>query len=238
MTMSWHTINRLIWALALLLQVALVVAIIQRRLARTCLSFAVLATFYPLRSVFLFLLQRAGFSEAYDGWANGFSALEICLEAWIVVELTARLLRPPKEGNRHPAWTIALCAVAALTGALATLAVLPRPMPVDRTQLFFWWAMLVLGLGAPLAARSSPQARNRLRIGRGFAVFSFFQLLALFGRTHAFAEHRRKGYVAWSYLPAIGYMAVVVYWLMYLRREEPSRPAAANAPGVIDTSAL
>jgi hypothetical protein len=86
---------------------------------------------------------------------------------------------------------------------------------VDRVQLFAWFAMIALFAIVLRKARSA----NPARIAAGFAAFSLIQLAAAFGRIHAFAKHDAGWYLGWSYIPAVGYLAVVIFWLVSLRKD-------------------
>lgn len=219
MAPSWHAINLAIWTLALLLQLALVIAVVLRGIAGSYRAFTVLIVFYPLRTILLFVLLRRTVPAVGEGWSNGLSVLEIFLEAWLLVELASRLLKGMEK--RTASRIGAAMGIAAFVGGMATLAVLPSAVLVDRTQVFFWWAMLAVGCSSILRGRLPDQVSNLSRICRGVAAFSLCQLMALAGRSRAFVEHSRHGYVAWSYVPAIAYMVVVAYWLLFLRKEAP-----------------
>jgi hypothetical protein len=45
------------------------------------------------------------------------------------------------------------------------------------------------------------------------------QFSTLAGRTAAFLHRDAGQYVAWFYLPAVGYLAIVVFWLIALQNE-------------------
>ena len=96
-----------------------------------------------------------------------------------------------------------------------TLVLVPNRISTDRLQLFAWFALLAL-FGAVLKGSRSP---NLTRISAGFSVFSLMQFSALAGRTVAFLHRNAGQYVAWSYVPAVGYLAIVIFWLITLRKE-------------------
>ena len=73
---------------------------------------------------------------------------------------------------------------------------------------------------APFAvALKYARSVNPTRIAAGFAAFSLIQLAASFGRAHAFLKHDAGWYLGWSYAPGVGYLAVVIFWLISLRTE-------------------
>jgi hypothetical protein len=99
--------------------------------------------------------------------------------------------------------------------AWITLEMAPKKELADSLQVLWWFVMLSLFAGTLMAARQ----RNLLRIAAGFAAFSVVQLAALAGRSHAVMHHANGSYVLWSYAPACGYLAVVVFWMAALVRE-------------------
>ncbi len=231
MAPSWHTINTAIWTLALLLQVALAFSVFRRNIVRSFPAFAVLTVFYPLRALLLFALPGHVAPEEYEQGLNILSIAEILLEAWILVDLTRIML---KRRSGQPARWAGLITATLVVAAISwsTWAAAPERVPVDRTQVFFWWATLALAAAAVFLRRSPPgtadRSANLLPICAGFAAFSLCQLIALAGRIHAFADRSRQAWVAWSYLPPIAYMAVVVYWLLFLRKEAKVHRAAVE----------
>jgi hypothetical protein len=82
-------------------------------------------------------------------------------------------------------------------------------------QVFVWFLMIAPFFVALKYARSV----NPVRIAAGFAAFSLIQLAASFGRAHAFIKHDADWYLGWSYAPGVGYLAVVIFWLISLRQE-------------------
>jgi hypothetical protein len=231
MAPSWHTINTAIWILALLLQAALVGILFHRGIARRYPGFAVLIVFYPLRAILLFVLSGHAAPDASEVGSDVLAAAEILFEAWLLVDLTFRLTRAMGRWTARRALAGALIVISALAAVGATLMAAPGRLPIDRTQVFFWWAMLALLTAAILGPRLPPRSANLMRVCGGFAFFSLCQLLALAGRAHAFTERSRYGYVEWSYVPAAAYIAVVMYWLVFLGKEATrgSDPAATPA---------
>lgn len=208
-------LNTGIWAAALALQCVLACVVFARGLARRFPAFAALLVFYPLRSAVLFVLSRHLEAHIYDGISNSLAILEFLL----LLLVAAGLLR--WRVQRAGGWTLrralftllALGAAAGLTWTV--LQALPPRMPADRTQIFAGFVLLALA-GAMI--RSAWRV-NATRIAAGFAAFSLLQFVALAGRAHAAVLRDAGSYIAWSYLPAAGYLAVVVYWMAVLRRE-------------------
>lgn len=228
MSNLWHTTNLVIWTIGLALQAALAVSVFLKRIPRSYPAFTVLILYYPARAILLFLLRSRMDAEAYGAWSDGLSVLALLLEAWVVLELILRVAPKGRWTGRRSVVPAALAA-AALSCSWATLALAPAGLIVDRAQVLAWWVFLAL-LAAVVVQPT--QARNLIRICAGFAAFSFLQLVALAGRAHAFLVRGGHAYVAWSYVPAGAYMAVVAYWLLFLRGDAAPEPSASGYPAV------
>jgi hypothetical protein len=214
------TINRTLWATGLALQCALAVAVFRRGIARRFPCFAALICFYPLRAGLLFVLAGGVDADVYNPLFSALAFIEILLQAAIAVELIWRISQEMGAGPRSSTqrqW-VALLIFLGLAGGLTWLVLrfTPARAPVDRVQVFVWFLMI-----APFAvALKYARSANPMRIAAGFAAFSLIQLAALFGRAHAFLKHDAGWYLGWSYAPGVGYLAVVIFWLISLRQEQ------------------
>jgi hypothetical protein len=207
--------NTTIWTLAFVLQCALVYAVFRRGVARRFPVFVSLLVFYPLRAALLYGLSGHVRSGHGDGLYVGLSSLDVALQLMVTAEIALHLVRGMGGLTRLRAllWLL-LPGIAVLCTWLA-LALVHGRIFTDRLQLFAWFVLLGM-FGAVLkGARSA----NLIRISAGFAAFSLMQFSALAGRTVAFAHRNVGEYIAWSYVPAAGYLAVVVFWLICLREE-------------------
>jgi len=212
---SHLTINTAIWALALVLQCALVFRVFLKGIARGFPGFASLIVFYPVRATLLFALSGHVESSFYNSLYDALSWTEIPLQIFVAIELALCLIRNMGgwKGRRGLLLLMVPCAACGLTSI--TLRALPARMPTDRWLILASFVMLAL-FAAIIKGSRSP---NLSRISAGFAVFSVLQLLVLAGRTRAFLIRDAGGYIAWSYVPAGGYLAVVIFWLIALQRE-------------------
>ena len=219
-TPSRLTINRTLWATGLALQCALAIAVFRKRIARRFPCFATLICFYPLRAGLLFVLAGRVDADVYNPLFSWLAFAEILLQVAIAVELIWRINREMGAESRSSTerrW-VALLIFLAVAGGLTWLVLrfTPARAPVDRVQVFVWFLMI-----APLAvALKYARSANPVRIAAGFAAFSLIQLAASFGRAHAFIQHDAGWYLGWSYAPGVGYLAVVIFWLISLRHEE------------------
>lgn len=214
----WHSrmaANTAILAVGLVLQCALAVVVFRRGVARRFPVFAVLLVFYPLRAGLLFALGGRIDADAYSSLFNALTLVEIPLQAAVVVELTLRLVRGLGGWTwRRGAVLLALLGAACGLTWIAVRLVREGRL-VDRVQLLAWFVMLLLFGAIAKWGRS----RNLLSIAAGFAAFSVIQLTTLAGRDYAMIRHNRGAFIGWSYVPASGYLAVVVFWLVVLRSE-------------------
>jgi hypothetical protein len=214
------TVNRALWATGLALQCALAVAVFRRGVARRFPCFAALICFYPLRAGLLFVLAGRIDADVYDPLFSALAFAEIILQVAIAVELIWRINREMGAESRSSTdrrW-VALLVFLAFAGVLTWLVLrfTPARAPVDRVQVFVWFLMM-----APFfVALTYAHSVNPVRIAAGFAAFSLIQLAASFGRAHAFIKHDAGWYLGWSYAPGVGYLAVVIFWLISLREEE------------------
>ena len=213
------TINRTLWATGLALQCALAVAVFRRGIARRFPCFTALICFYPLRAALLFVLAGRVDAEVYNPLFSALAFTEVLLQVAIAVELMLRINQEMGAEQRTTAgrrW-VALLILLGFAGGLTWLVLRFTPVraPVDRVQVFVWFLMIAPFVVTLKYARSV----NPVRIAAGFAVFSLIQLAGSFGRAHAFVKHDAGWYLGWSYAPGVGYLAVVIFWLISLRAE-------------------
>jgi hypothetical protein len=196
---SRPVMNRAIWSVGLVLQAALVWVVFRRGVARRFPGFTALIVLYPLRAALLFALGM----------------LELALQAWVVVEIVLRLARA--AGGWTGRRSIALLGLVAIALSLTvvTFHLLPAEQSADRVQIMA--GFLMIGLFA--AALKMAVSRNLVLIPAGFAAFAAMQLASLAGCGYAGIHHNADAFVAWSYVPACGYLGVVAFWLAALRRE-------------------
>ncbi|MGC1422322.1 MAG: hypothetical protein WA354_17990 [Terracidiphilus sp.] len=180
-----------------------------------------------MRALLLFVLYRHIETGTYSPLYSGLWLAEILLGTFVAVELIRRLNRGigGLTGRQSLLMLTTLCAACGLTWI--TLSMLPAGVRADRIQVLAWFVMLALFGVIVKSSRHS----NLIRISAGLAIFSLIQLLTLAGRTRAFMNRNEGAYVAWSYVPAGGYLAVVMLWLAVLQEESertPSKSARAK----------
>jgi hypothetical protein len=208
-------VNHVLWGVGLALQGFLICAVFRRGVARRFPGFAALITLYPVRAALLLIQSGRIEADDYDTMVRVLGMLELALQAWVVVEIVLRLVRAAGGWTvRRGMAMLALVAIA-LGLTMLTFHLLPAQQPADRMQIMSGFLMIGLFAAAVKAAAS----RNLIVIPAGFAAFAVFQLASLAGCGYATAHPSPAVYLAWSYVPACGYLAVVVFWLVALRRE-------------------
>jgi hypothetical protein len=213
--LSRAVVNNVIFAAGILLQTALAFFTFQRGIARRFPGFAALITFYPLRAGLFFALSGHIDADAFDPLVNALSLAEMLLQAWVAVEIVRRLIGEVSGWARRRGLILFLLLGVAFGCTWAVPYALPGRTLVDRVQLLAWFVMLALFAAAFKVASS----RNLRCIVYGFAGFAAIQLAALAGKASAVRKHHAGVYIGWSYVPALGYLAVVVFWLMGFKRE-------------------
>jgi hypothetical protein len=212
---SRAVLNRGIWGVGLVLQAALVFVVFRRGVARRFPGFTALITLYPVRAALLFALAGRIEADDYDTMGRVLGVLELVLQAWVVVEIVLRLVRAAGGWTRQRG----LAAVALIAIGLGLTAItfhmLSAEQPADRMQILAGFLMIGLFFIALKVAGS----RNLVLLPAGFAAFAVFQLASLAGCVFATAHQNTDAYLVWSYLPGCGYLAVVGFWLISLKRE-------------------
>jgi hypothetical protein len=208
-------INAAIWAVGLVLQCALVFSLFRKGIARRYLGFTLIAIFYPVRAALLFALSGHIDADNYESLYGALSFVEAPLQLFIAFELTRCLVRGAAGWTTRRALLALLVfgAACAMTGI--TVSALAASVPADHLQILM--GALMLALFAVLW--KSSRTFNPVGIAGGFALFSLVQLAALAGRTRATMFRDTPGYLVWSYVPGIGYLAIVTLWLAVLVRE-------------------
>jgi hypothetical protein len=212
---SRAALNGIILIGGIVLQAALVFALFRRGIARHFPAFTSLLTFYPLRAALFLALGGRIDADAYETWHHVLAIVEVVLQIWVAVEIALRLTRALGGWALKQIVLLLVLAGCACGFAWITLEVVAKKELADSLQVLWWFVMLGLFAGT---LRLVGQ-RNLLCITAGFAAFSVAQLAALAGRSHAVVHHANGSYVLWSYVPACGYLAVVVFWMATLVRE-------------------
>ncbi len=214
---SQHTINLTVWAVGMALQCALAVVVFRRSIARRFPCFASLICFFPLRASLLFALASRIDADVYNPLFTTLGYAEMVLQFAVAVELMWWLNRRTEQGGPRQSRIVQSIAAIALAFGFTSLILIfaPSNISLDRIQIFIWIVMIMLFA----AALRKSHWRNLLLIAGGFAGFSLIQLATTLGRTAAYVRHEAIWYLGWSYAPGLGYLIVVIFWLVSLRKE-------------------
>jgi len=209
------TTNTTIWTFGFILQCVLVYVVFRRGIARRFPVFASLLVFYPVRAALLFGLSGHISSGGATLLYEVLSFADDALQLMVAVEVTLHLIRDMGGWTRFRALLCLLLLGAASVFTWITLVLVPNRISTDRLQLFAWFVLLAL-FGTVSKSSRSP---NLMRISAGLSVFSLVQFSALAGRTIAFLSRNADQYAAWSYVPALSYLGIVIFWIITLRKE-------------------
>lgn len=212
--------NTTILTFGFVLQFVLVYVVFRRGVARRFPIFASLLVFQPVRAALLFGLSGHIDRSLASSLYRVSSFLDVVLQIMVAVELALHLIRDMGGWTRLRALLCLVLLGAASVFTWITVVLVPNRIFNDRLQLFVWFILLAL-FGVALKGSRSP---NLTRISAGFSVFSLMQFSTLAGRTVAFLHRDAGQFVAWFYVPAAGYLAIVVFWLITLQQESEQIP--------------
>ena len=220
MSQGTHSaITAWIWGFSLILQLTLFIALFTRRVSAAFPFFTNLIGFYLIRSILLYVAFDYFSGEAYSGIYNFLLLLDILVQMGMVVELTRSLA--VEAGGSGPIRIIYISGgiLLASLGTWVLMLLMPKAsIPLDRSQIFFSI------IGVLLLIASFRSSNHLLRtIAQGWGVFSLISFAAGIGRVFAAAGNHPRGYAAWSYALACGYLVTVAFWLVALRTPSGTR---------------
>ncbi len=220
--------NRGLWAAGLLLQLALLIALLVRKQARRFPVFTVLLAFYLVRTSLLYALAGHMSSGEIALLNDGLSSLDLLLQLMVAAEIAQHLVSGKcgvsgKGGWnwRHGVLGFGILGLAIGAGWLAGFVYRASPrVSVDRGQVFSSCVMILL-FGCALWSRASGPVR---RIVEGFALYGLVSLLAQAGRARAVFYRDTSSYVGWSYAVIAAYLFVVSFWLLTVKTDGDRTP--------------
>jgi hypothetical protein len=226
--------NTSIWAIGLILQCLLLGALARRGVARRLPLFTALVGFYVVRSVFLFAAFGHLSTDTYSLTYQALSLMDIVFQVLVAWELfSGGRQYPPAPAHsaavqdslwrRLALFSALLVGSAAVTWGLSAAVPANPNVRMDRGVLLSSALMLAVAAVTFFWLRNSRGPATR-RVLEGFAILAASGILAQIGRALA-ARHRDAwAYGFWSYLAAVAYLAVLLFWLVAL-------PRAAAHPG-------
>ena len=222
------TINNSLWTLSLILQIALVVSLFARQIARRVPCFTALLIFYPLRAALLFGLFSYLTPPNYATLYSTLSYIDLVLQAIVAIEIAHHLIRE-LGGITLLRATLVFLLLALCSGATAlVLAQLPTHAPIhpDRVQTFLSFLMLALFVWTIATSRSTILRPITL----GLALYASVSLFAQTGRITAALHRDPEAYARWSYISATTYLIVVCIWFLTLKSPPPQSPTQEIPP--------
>jgi peptidoglycan/LPS O-acetylase OafA/YrhL len=224
-----HILNTSVWIAGLVLQCFLLVALFLRRVARRLPIFTALLSFYVVRSILLYSLSGHLAPDDYGTLYNALSLADFVLQIVVAGELALCVVR---GANRRTgsAWIktglLIVLAVAIAAGAASRVSV-PGRYPPDRGMAFVAILMLFLVLGMIAAKVSGPPRR----VAEGFAFYGAIGTLAGIERAYAAIARDARAFTAWSYTSTTTWLVVVLFWILALRPDTPTKTdAKKNGP--------
>ncbi|HEX4005267.1 MAG TPA: hypothetical protein VHX60_03770 [Acidobacteriaceae bacterium] len=223
------TINLILWAVGLALQVGLLVVLYRRGLMRRFPIFTLLITLYVLRSATLYALSGHIDRDTMTALYDFLSMADVALQLGVAAEIALSLVRGRGEWSGVRTLKIVGVLVAWIAAAAAGVALLPAHsrVPLDRglafssfVMLLLWLWMLVFGQGG--AAR---------KIAGGFAIYGAVAVAANLERGYAATHRSAREFVAGSYAPSAVYLGVLVVWLLTLRAAAAAQAGRKRARG-------
>ena len=210
-------INNIVWVIGLALQLALLIVLFRRHIARRFPCFTILIGFYLLRSALLFISFGHIDADDYQTLYSALILVDLLAQTAVAIELIHHLVRSLGGWTLRRSILPAIFLFLASICTLFTATLLPRyaPIPVDRTQLFFSFLMILLFAWAQSIPASSTIVRG---ITSGFALYGIINISANLGRTFAALHKNPTLYATWSYALAAIYLLVVLFWLLTLKR--------------------
>ena len=221
-------INNSLWTLSLILQIALVIAIFARHIARRVPCFTALLIFYPLRAALLFILFGHLTPANYATFYATLSYIDLVLQTIVAIEIAHHLIRE-LGGITLLRTTLLFLLPALASGAtLFVLAQLPPhgPIPPDRFQIFLSFLMLALFVWTIATSRSTILRPITLGLG----LYASTSLFAQTGRITAALHRDAASYARWSYISAATYLIVVCIWFLTLKLPRPHSPTHEIPP--------
>lgn len=210
-----EVLNRCLWLAGLLLQAALLVALVMRREARRFPAFTLLIAFYTARTTLLYALSGHLPAATYGQLYETLSWLDLALQMLVAAEIARHIVHQRTGWSwRVGGMLLLFLAVAGCGSWFAAMMVRPYPrISVDRGQAFTSCFMLLL-LGWTWWRSTFGPVR---RIVEGFALYGLVVLLAEPARIQAFVNRNPRTYLASSYAPAIAYLGILIFWLLTVR---------------------
>lgn len=223
------SINQILWYSGLILQALLLLSLFLRGLARRFPLFSLLILFYIVRVSLLYFLHGHISREAYADLYENSSLADIALQFLVAAEIAVNFFRAGGAfAWPRATWTAAIFLGGVLVATVAA-AFIPSHgrVPVDRGSAATALLMVYMFLWS-MIGRIAGTARW---IAAGFSLYGVTAIIASVARSQAALHRDATAYTTASYVQSGMYLAVLLLWLLILRRpiEKPTRRRARAA---------
>jgi hypothetical protein len=203
------------------LELALLLFMFRRGVARLYPIFASLIVFYIARSLALFFLFGHMSTENYMDLNNVLSWVDLCIQLLVVCEISFRLLRERRKGSGGQPALFAATLVAVVTAIVVAGGVFRPGMHTDRSTAVVALLMLFLGLWTVFAHFGGVPRYLAL----GFAAFGLLSVGADLVRREASLHRNASLWMVGSWLAPGAWVAVLIFWLFALKSRNRYQPA-------------
>jgi hypothetical protein len=220
------------WAVGLLENLALLLVLCYRRLARSFPFFTALAILSVIRTIVLYFVHSYGSKDSYFNTYWSLAILDTMLQLGIVYEVASRVFRPvgvwARDVRGSFIWLAALSIAVAL--GLSWLASPPARRWVEsfvtKGNLFaaaLMSELFVLMMALSISARL-PWKTHVAKIAQGLGAYSLVSLLIETGHSYFGVGRDVRDFVFLSHIRIAAYLVCVAYWAVMLwQKEEISR---------------
>jgi type IV secretory pathway VirB2 component (pilin) len=222
-------LDRLLWAVSLIGNCALLAVLLVRRRAPSFPIFTTLISMNVLRTVVLyFILHHGSFdSYFYTYWTLGI--VDVALQFGVAYELARHVFRPlgawapDVHGNFLALVAVCLAIACGLTWLASPPTHTLRVAIVLRGTLFSSALMseLFVAMVALSVTMGLPWRTHVARLAQGLGIYSIFTILTEAGHSYFAISRGPDLYKSLSHLRISLYLVCVLYWIVTLAMNEP-----------------
>lgn len=221
------SIQLVLWAVSLGLQLLMLMMLFRRRLARVVPVFSGLIAFYVLRSAVLYILSFTADPGDLRNTYDVLATIDLVLQIALFIEIVLRSPAWSREGAR-PGWgvtAIQLLVQGVIAGGVTYFMPENTRVQVDRGVVFVA-VLMILQLGWMVWRRVSGVP---LAICAGFALYGTVATAAVYVQNLAVENRGTVVFAVAAYAKGLVYIGIVVFWILALRVRTPSPRARGRA---------
>lgn len=216
--------------LAVFLHALLLTLLFLRGAARRLPAFTTLIAFYLLRSLLLYGLFGHMDDDAYALFFNALDLLDLFLQVLVMWELLRKTSTISSTLHRAALFAgLLLLSAAASWGISMAIPATPH-LRLDRGLLLTSALMLLTAL---TSIKNAPTLARRVLFG--FGALGFANILCQVERTLAAFHREPLPFRRWSYIEAVAYLAIVLFWIVDLISERRRTAHCARDSGARNT---